>query len=257
MTIRASKLTRDFRCALAIGLGLSSLLSISESALAATVYGSNLIINGNAESGPGSVGGYDLEPIPSWTISGNFTVVQYGAPGFPSLTIPDPTQSGINFFAGGPNNASSSISQRIDISDIATSVDTGSVGFIHSGYFGGFSSQGDNAALTANFISTNGTLLSSLSVGNVSNTERQNTTAMLFRSEQGYLPVGTRSIELLLTSNRFQGSYNDGYADNLSFALTPIPIPGAVVLLGSGLMVLFGFLRRKPLEEIVGKYQTA
>ena len=38
------------------------------------------------------------------------------------------------------------------------------------------------------------------------------------------MPVDARSVDILLTSTRIAGSYNDGYADNLSFSLqTAIP----------------------------------
>ncbi|HEY5307432.1 MAG TPA: hypothetical protein VIK97_02875, partial [Casimicrobiaceae bacterium] len=55
-------------------------------AASAQVFGTNLIVNGNAETGPGSADGSTL-PVPNapgWTVSGTLLVNQYGiAGGFP------------------------------------------------------------------------------------------------------------------------------------------------------------------------------
>ncbi|MEP6871983.1 MAG: hypothetical protein ABI939_09055, partial [Anaerolineaceae bacterium] len=46
--------------------------------------GANLILNPGAEEGAGSASGNDVLAVPRWTTVGNATVVQYGAPGFPT-----------------------------------------------------------------------------------------------------------------------------------------------------------------------------
>ncbi len=83
-----------------VALALAGVLLavVSGSAFAQT---SNLIVNGDAESGVGGNGG-EVASVPDWTTSGNFTVVSYDAGGgFPTPSDPGPPDRGANFFAGG------------------------------------------------------------------------------------------------------------------------------------------------------------
>ncbi|MGH9894779.1 MAG: hypothetical protein ACREA0_22930, partial [bacterium] len=201
---------------------------------AAPIFGSNLIVNGDAEAGVGSASGFDVVPVPDWTTSGDFTVIQYNAPSFPTSSGPGPTNRGINFFAGGPSNASSSASQVIDVSIGAAAIDAGDVTFQLTGFLGGFEDQDDNTVLTVTFLSASNMNLGTASIGPVTRADRDSLTGLLLRSTAGSLPVGTRNIEPTLQMTRFEGTYNDGYADNLSLVLTfveavpanpQIPIP--------------------------------
>ncbi len=131
-----------------------AILAISASPIYAAqiTLGQNAILNGDAESGVGSANG-DVVPVPDWTSTGNFTAVLYGgAGGFPSLADPGPASRGGNFFAGG-GGALSTGSQILDVSHIASEIDTGSIAYTLSGYLGGFSTQGDNAVLAASLLS--------------------------------------------------------------------------------------------------------
>ena len=215
-------------------------------AQASIPFNQNLIINGDAESGSGG-NGSTLLPIPGFTTTGNFTVTQYTAGGgFPSITDPGPVNRGSNFFSGGVGNASSSATQQIDISNASTLVDTGNITFELSAYLGGFSSQRDNAILNVNFLDVSNDLLGNASIGPVTNSDRNNLTALMLSSTTGFIPMGTRFIDVSLTMSRLDGSYNDGYADNLSLALRPVPVPPAALLMASGLSALFvGFQRRQ------------
>jgi hypothetical protein len=49
--------------------------------------------------------------------------------------------------------------------------------------------------------------------------DRSNTTEFVQRSASGTVPVGTRSIRIVVTATRLSGHTNDGYADNLSLVL--------------------------------------
>ena len=194
---------------------------------APVVLGTNLIVNGDAEAGPGSLSGAAVASIPNWSSSGNFTVVQYAAGGgFPTLTDPGPVSRGNNFFAGGTSNPSSSASQLIDLSTLANEIDAGQIAFQLAGFLGGFSTQRDNAVLMASFINGSNVQLGSAQLGPVSTADRASNTGLLFRDTLGSVPIGTRSVNLLLQMTRLDGSYNDGYADNLSLVLTtPTNVP--------------------------------
>lgn len=183
------------------------------------VTSENLIVNPDAEAGAGSSNG-DVVPVPGWTTQGNFTVVQYGASGgFPDVNAPGPTNRGANFFAGGPSNAASSATQTIDLSSYAAAIDTGRQTYTLSGYLGGWSSQADNATLTIDFKDSANQSLGTATIGPVTNQERGSQDALLYRMINGLVPAQSRKVDVTLQMTRYQGSYNDGYADNLFLGL--------------------------------------
>lgn len=194
---------------------------LTAAVLAGTVQlGSNLLTNGTAEKGEGSPDGNTVLPVPKWTSDGNFTVVLYGAPDFPNQDSPGPAKRGQKFFAGGPGNALSSISRTLNLKPLSIDIDTGTVQAALSGYLGGYSSQEDHADLVVTYLDANGVELGSTSLQTVTATDRANTTGMLKRKASGSVPVGTRTVRVVLTMTRLAGSYNDGYADSLSLVLT-------------------------------------
>jgi len=191
--------------------------------LGATRFGTNLIFNGDAESNSGTNNYTPDRGIAWWFDITSTSIGVYGAhANFPSASSPGPTNRGANFFLGG--TASSSILQRIDVSDIAAQVDDPGVDYELSGWFGGATTQGDASALTAHFLNSNATVLSSNTIGNVTSAERGGVTGLLLRSTNATLPTGTRFVEFVLT-NRVVTGMNDASADNLSFVLTPRPDP--------------------------------
>jgi hypothetical protein len=186
-----------------------------------TRYGTNLIFNGDAESNSGTNNYTTNRGIAWWFDIGSATLGVYGAnANFPSLASPGPTNRGVNFFLGGTTNGS--ISQRIDISDIAPDVDAAEVDYTLSGWFGGAGAQEDWAALTARFLDASGTVVGSKTMGPVTAAERGSITGLLPRRTDGALPGSTRFVEFTLT-NRVVTGLNDATADNLSFILTPAP----------------------------------
>lgn len=157
--------------------------------------------------------------------------------GFPLPTDAGPVDRGSAFFAGGPSSASSSISQTISLGSLAGLIDSGNAGYEFSGWFGGFSSQEDWAALQLSFLDSSSATLGFVSIGGVTAADRSSLNSLLFRSTDGTVPVGATSALLTLSATRAAGSYNDGYADNLSFSVTAIPEPATSALL-AGLAVL-------------------
>jgi hypothetical protein len=223
----------------------------------AVTFGTNIIVNPGSEAGAGSTTG-GVVPVPGWTTTGNFTVVPYGAAGFPAR-IPDANIAGLglgslgnNFFAGGPNNNVSSASQTIDLSSIAGVIDLSSgVLFTLSGNFGSFPDK-DYPFLEVDTFDARGreSGIGTTRVGFVGPLESLRGNVNLGNGTfgvSGSIFPNTRSIvvTLRMTRDTVGSSYNNAYADNLSLVLidrtpaTAVPEPSAIpgVLIGGALVV--------------------
>jgi hypothetical protein len=234
------RLLRTLASAALSGSALLAFASSPSSAAPASL-GTNLITNGDAEAGTGSGSGNDVEPIPGWFTTSNFTVVQYGAPGgFPDTSVSAAIGGGANFFAGGPDTSfSSALTTPMNVSALASSIDAGADLITLSGFLGGFDGQDDDMTITATFLDGSSISLGSLTIGPVTEPDRAGATTLLFRSISGEVPEGTRSIEVEMDATRFEGSYDDGYADNLSLVMSgggpAVPEPATITLLLTGL----------------------
>lgn len=228
-----------------LSLALAALL-IAPATQAAGLFGSNLIANGDAEANTGSTSGNVIGPISGFVTTGNFTIATYGASGgFPLAGDPGPLNRGLNFFAGGPSNPESTATQVINLSAGAGAIDLGEVKFNLSAYLGGYASQSDHAVLSVSFEDASHHSLSQTVLGGVSAADRGNATGLLFRETFGGVPVGARYATVVLDMKRLEGSYNDGYADNLSLTLTTaVPEPSEWMLMAGGLGLL-GLVRRR------------
>ena len=182
-------------------------------------YGVNLITNPNGDLDVGSASGNHVN-VTGWTTSAAFTVIPYTAGnGYPGTGDPGPSDRGANFFAGGNGAAVSTATQQIDLSPNASDINAGNVTFNLTGYFGGFSSDNDNAMLTATFFNGS-TVLGAVTTGDVTAPDRSNATGLLQRCASGIIPAGSTSVMITLTMTRFNGNSNDGYADSLQFVCT-------------------------------------
>jgi hypothetical protein len=185
----------------------------------AVSYGVNLIANGNAEAGSSSSTGAQVA-VPSWTTTGAFTVIPYGAPnGYPTSGDPGPADRANQFFAGGNNAAVSTATQEIDLSSNTADINTGNVAYDLSGWFGGFSTDRDHASLTATFFNAL-TNLGSVTIGPATSKDRNFLTGFVLKEITGRVPVNTTRIVLTQTMTRVDGNSNDGYADSLSLVLS-------------------------------------
>ncbi len=182
----------------------------------------NLIVNGDAESGTGST---NAAPVatPGWTSTGEATALVYGSGGYPALTDPGPADRGVNLFIGGYNDATSSLTQTIDLTADAASIDAAGVTYALSGWLGGYSTQEDYATLTVTFQDGTLNALGTGTIGPVTAEDRADATGLLLRGTTGSVPVGTRSALVVLAMVREAGTANDGYADNLSLTLCGLP----------------------------------
>jgi predicted outer membrane repeat protein len=204
-----------------LGAGvLVGLIGLLHSPAQAASYGVNLIVNGNAESGPSSSTGAPVT-VPGWTPSSAFTVVPYNAPGgFPVLGGPGPSDAGLKFFAGG-NADVSTATQPIDLAANAADINAGLVTFDLTGWFGGYLTDDDNAVLNVDFYNGSTKLLTTV-IGGFKAVDRNNKTGLFFGGLTGFpVPVNTTRLVLTLTMTRLNsgGNFNDGYADSLSLIL--------------------------------------
>lgn len=187
---------------------------------AASSFGANLVFNGDAEYNRGFNGNGTQQYAAGWDDPGpgGVTLINYLAGnGFPSPADPGPQNRGSNFFSGG-TNAVSTMTQQIDVSNLATQIDVGNITFNLSAWLGGYSSQSDNANVIAHFLNAANAEIGTAQLAAVTAAERGNVTKLLYRELLGDLPALTRSIRIELTATRGSGE-NDGYADNLSFIL--------------------------------------
>ncbi|MBC6431123.1 PEP-CTERM sorting domain-containing protein [Nostoc sp. HG1] len=252
------------KAGIALIAGISSTILLPSPTHAATLS-QNLIVNGDAEQGQGDpIGnavGTDIPFIPGWIPTDSFSVLQYGATGFeftnplgnivavsglPDTNSAGPSVRGKNLFFGGANRGSSSVSQLIDIADLASIIDAGQGAYDLSAWLGGYDTDLDNVKLSLNFLNQNGQSLNIAFITSPTPDERNNTTGLLFNSTKGFVPVGAREINVALDMNYVRGRVNDGYADNLSLAITKVPEPSfsGLLLVSSSCLMVYK-LRRK------------
>jgi hypothetical protein len=185
----------------------------------AAVPSGNLVVNPGAEAGPGSPDASQQLPLPGWTVESTFTAVQYGAPSFLTAADGAAVGGGTNFFAGGPGGALGAATQVIDVSSAAAEIDGGKVSAALSALLGGYSTQTDNATVSATYLNAGGAPAGALRLPTVNPGDRGSVTALVARSVSGAVPAGTRQISVRIDAIRHEGSYNDGYIDNVSLVL--------------------------------------
>jgi hypothetical protein len=197
--------------------------------------GTNLVVNGDAESLPPPPvevpGGPPVVPLPGprikgWFSTDGFDIARYGEQGKPRSNSPGPAARGVALFGGGLSetaaNAADSASavQDIDLSSIATDVNAGRIRFDFSAYLGGFGFERDNMKATLIFNTGMVTPQPGPSIQGLSPALRKGVTGLTLRSISGDVPAGTRAIRIQLTATKAFGKYIDGYADNVELKLS-------------------------------------
>lgn len=201
-------------------------------------YGSNLIVNGDAESGTTGWSSVDSNPL--------FDAVEYGS-NWVLPSQPGPADRGSYLFVGGSGNAYAAGNQQINLGSFSGDIAAGKVSYSLSGWLGGWTSQTDNALLQASFLDNQGDLLGIAALGPVTPEDRNNITGLFHFSTGGLVPTGTASVSVTLDMERFSGGDNDGYADNLSLVLTtaPVPEPETYAMMLAGLLTIGAISRRR------------
>ncbi|MEW2174601.1 phosphoesterase [Streptomyces sp. NPDC007027] len=183
----------------------------------------NLVVNGDAESGPGG----SAEPVGSvngWRIAqGAPALIDYSlGGGYPSPSDPGPARRGSRFFSGG-NAPRTALVQDIDLPRAGATgraaVDAGRVRYAVRGWLGGYAGQEDGVRLSVEFRDAKGTPVALSVLGPVTAGERKGRTALLEREAASTVPPGARSARVLLVFTRSGGTSNDGYADAISLTL--------------------------------------
>lgn len=211
----------------------TALFAVACGSQAGVLYGSNLVVNGDAEAGVTGWTGYDGYNM--------FQSVDYGS-NWVLPTQPGPVDRGSKMFAGFGQYAAAY--QTLDFGLTTTRQTSYSL----SGWLGGWSNQGDNALFYVQFLDEFDNEIGNSALGPVTPQDRNNQTGLLYREAEGLVPTGTRKLSFWLSMERLVSGDNDGYADNLSFVLqepandVPEPGMGATFLLGLGVL---GWVQRR------------
>ncbi|HWW08566.1 alkaline phosphatase family protein [Collimonas sp.] len=187
----------------------------------------NLIVNGGGETGLCATDWKAVKTVPGWQVLlGSPTLVCYSVASF---TTPSSPAAGNAFIADGPYG-DSALMQTINVSAAGSAIDTGTVTYSLSGWLGGYAGNAGQAVVTATFLGAAGQVLGNPGeLSGVTASARGNANAFIVKSNNGTVPAGTRSIAVQLQFINTSGSYNVGYADNLSLTLsTPVPAPALV-----------------------------
>ena len=200
--------------------------------------GTNLLANGGAEVGAGSLLGYDEVIVPGWTVAqGLPTVVAYGAKGgdFPTATTPTPPRHGANFFAGGAGGTAV-LTQVVPLVQPSGAPIAAGTTATFDGWLGGLAASKDNPSVRLDFRDATGHILTERTVGPVTHKTRGNVTEFVHKAQTDAVPAGTVDVlvSLVMTTlatnyDGYNGSvpgYNQGYADSMTLSLsTPVRAP--------------------------------
>src|SRR3954451_13989125 len=149
MPTRHSRAVRAFL----LGLLLADVMLTASPASAATAtpFNTNLVKNPGGEQGAGT-NGYSQVDIPHWVSeNSSFTVVRYGAPGFPKMAESQRIHGGKKFFACGDAVSLGHRKQRITLVGRTTLVNNGHIRAILSARIASYDGQQDSGFVQMSF----------------------------------------------------------------------------------------------------------
>jgi uncharacterized protein (TIGR03437 family) len=206
-------------------------------AAAQGLYGRNLVVNGDAESGPGMTNTRSkASPIPGWTTYGAFTVLQYSSADGISLRDEGPVDRGKNFFVGGNPAATRSYAEQVIRLE---GVETGAK-FYFSAFLGMNYGDGDPKAITvtASFTNDKGDVIQEAVLNGPKSgvTDFDMPGGLLLRAMTGFLTTGVTQVKITLDFGTVSGSSENAYAaDNISLVLAQEPFTGVnLIVNGDG-----------------------
>jgi alkaline phosphatase D len=191
-----------------------------------SLYGRNLVVNGDAELASPAEKPEGNRGVAGWRDWGSASTLAYGAHAdFPDAATPgSPTRGRAFFFGGGAGE--SRIAQRIDLTAFARDIDAAAVPFELGAWLGGFARHRDLAWVELAWIDERGGIVGTASLDGASVDDRASAfggdapTGFLRRVTGGVVPAGARVAEITLRFERSEGLC-DGYADDLSLVLRP------------------------------------
>jgi uncharacterized protein (TIGR03437 family) len=218
-----------------------ALLFAAHMAHAQGILGTNLIVNGNAELGTAGTATTAVTSIPGWTkSSGSANVLPYTITGFLVQGNPAPLDHGFQYFAGAPSDRTSTLTQNIDVSSGASTINGGNIKYTASAYLGSAKGSGlaPAAQMAVAFKNGNGQTFSTATVG----PQGFNGNGISLQQQIGLVPAGTVTVTVTLTLNmQCENAAQCAYAaaDSLSLVFsqlgtTPSAVLGANLIANSG-----------------------
>ncbi|MGD2108639.1 MAG: hypothetical protein PVI86_04540 [Phycisphaerae bacterium] len=195
--------------------------------------GLNVLKNGDAEDTAAAQNFDEIvrlnAPIDEgWNVfQGNMTPVAYaiGRAVHPNPAISAKIGGGNNYFAGGPGGVSPTIAQQgvfLNLFVPLEVVQAEKVKATLSADIGGFTSQSDYGTVEVSFRDELLNEVQYLGLGWVTPAHRGNVTGFVHRCGSMIIHKDAVTAEVRIIIYRFNGSYNDGYVDNVSLYLEHI-----------------------------------
>jgi hypothetical protein len=169
--------------------------------------------------------------LSAWQAAGTASV-PYGSPNVPV----DPGLAG----AGGSRlfafqTPSASLTQTVDLSDLAPSIDATGVRVSVGGTFGASGARTDTAQLTTQPLDAGGTAIgTSRTVGPATPEDRGNATVGTPCNQQLEVPPGTRAVRVDVTSTGGADGANTAFADNLYVTTAEVAFTATGVITAAG-----------------------
>lgn len=234
--------------------------------------GTNLLLNGDAESGANSFRGYDEVIVPGWTVTqGLPTVVRYGVKALLQRSAPGPADRGNSYFAGG-SGGPATLQQDVPLAAPDGGPVPAGTTVTVAGWLGGLGSSNDSPAVRLAFRGASGAELSTATLGPVTHTTRHNRTALLEVTRTATVPSGTTSVRVSLVMSTpsisydgFNGSVpgnNQAWADDLSLTAstalrTPPPLTPPTAILPAYDHVFVVMMENQDYADIIGNTRQA
>ncbi len=215
------------RCAIGFAVATQMLL-------AQGILGTNLIVNGDAETGTAANAiNSPVTSIPGWTRTGSVNVIPYDLSGLILLKNPAPQSHGFQYFVtySTANGDNAVLTQDIDVSSAAALINNSTVKFTASAYLGTANGAGTAAParMLVSFKNGSGQTFSSATVGPLGFPG----SGLSLQQQVGIVPSGTTRITVTLTLDSYNpnaAAHGYGAADNLSLVLNQLSTSPGMVL---------------------------